>query len=60
MGTVYYDDFPTLEFQATSVSARECSEGLLKMLGCCSLDSCAWLPEVHQPCAPSVEAPPDL
>ena len=33
MGTVYYDDFPTLECQATSFSARECSESLLKMLG---------------------------
>ena len=33
MGTVYYYDFPTLEFQATSTSARECSESLLKLLG---------------------------
>ena len=33
MGPVYYDGFFTLEFQATSTSARECSEGLLKPLG---------------------------
>ena len=33
MGTVYFDDFPMLEFQATSASARECSENLLELLG---------------------------
>ena len=33
MGTVYYDDFPMLDFKATSDSARKCSEDLLKLLG---------------------------
>ena len=33
MGTVYYDDFPMLDFKATSGSARKCSEDLLKLLG---------------------------
>ena len=33
MGTVCFDDFPMLEFQATSASARECSENLLELLG---------------------------
>ena len=33
MGTLYYDDFPMLDFKATSDSARKCSEDLLKLLG---------------------------
>ena len=31
--TVFYDDFPTVEPESTSVTARECAEGLFRALG---------------------------